>query len=168
MSIAQLYPSYQWLLWCHMPGLDDRWWILIRDWSCTYFSMNCLWKPDYVSQFAHLFFQKSNPVVDICFLFTTLPLSLQSVALFQARQKMQSIVRANKRPVNSEELIKYAHRISSTHSVSAPDTWQQGDPRRPYPTGEAHCCIISFLFNGRCHICLQLSHSFSSCVFLLL
>ncbi|KAK3855877.1 hypothetical protein Pcinc_037749 [Petrolisthes cinctipes] len=57
-----------------------------------------------------------------------------SVALYQARQKMQSIVRANKRPVNSEELIKYAHRISSTHSVSAPDTWQQGDPRRPYPT----------------------------------
>lgn len=56
-----------------------------------------------------------------------------SVALYQARQKMQSIVRANKRPVNSEELIKYAHRISSTYSVTAPDTWQQGDPRRPYP-----------------------------------
>ncbi|XP_042217676.1 uncharacterized protein LOC121863237 isoform X5 [Homarus americanus] len=46
---------------------------------------------------------------------------------------MQSIARANKRPVNSEELIKYAHRISSTYSVTAPDTWQQGDPRRPYP-----------------------------------
>ncbi|XP_042217675.1 mediator of RNA polymerase II transcription subunit 4-like isoform X4 [Homarus americanus] len=56
-----------------------------------------------------------------------------SVALYQARQKMQSIARANKRPVNSEELIKYAHRISSTYSVTAPDTWQQGDPRRPYP-----------------------------------
>ncbi|KAG0726299.1 Mediator of RNA polymerase II transcription subunit 4 [Chionoecetes opilio] len=56
-----------------------------------------------------------------------------SMALYQARHKMQSIMRANKRPVNSEELIKYAHRISSTHSVSAPDTWQQGDPRRPYP-----------------------------------
>ncbi|XP_071547210.1 mediator of RNA polymerase II transcription subunit 4 isoform X2 [Panulirus ornatus] len=57
-----------------------------------------------------------------------------SVALYQARQKMQSILRANKRPVNSEELIKYAHRISSSYSVNAPDTWQQGDPRRPYPT----------------------------------
>nr|XP_045595799.1 mediator of RNA polymerase II transcription subunit 4-like [Procambarus clarkii] len=58
-----------------------------------------------------------------------------SVALYQARQKLQSIARANKRPVNSEELIKYAHRISSSYSVSAPDTWQQGDQRRPYPTG---------------------------------
>ncbi|XP_069185077.1 mediator of RNA polymerase II transcription subunit 4 isoform X1 [Procambarus clarkii] len=57
-----------------------------------------------------------------------------SVALYQARQKLQSIARANKRPVNSEELIKYAHRISSSYSVSAPDTWQQGDQRRPYPT----------------------------------
>ncbi|XP_047493595.1 mediator of RNA polymerase II transcription subunit 4-like isoform X1 [Penaeus chinensis] len=57
-----------------------------------------------------------------------------SVALYQARQKLQSIARANKRPVNSEELIKYAHRISSTYAVSAPDNWQQGDPRRPYPT----------------------------------
>ncbi|KAK7077328.1 Mediator of RNA polymerase II transcription subunit 4, partial [Halocaridina rubra] len=56
-----------------------------------------------------------------------------SVALYQARQKLQSINKANKRPVNSEELIKYAHRISSTYSVTAPTTWQQGDPRRPYP-----------------------------------
>ncbi|KAB7505165.1 Mediator of RNA polymerase II transcription subunit 4 [Armadillidium nasatum] len=57
-----------------------------------------------------------------------------SVALYQARQKLDSISRANKRPVNSEELIKYAHRISSTYSVAAPTNWQQGDPRRPYPT----------------------------------
>ncbi|XP_066978666.1 mediator of RNA polymerase II transcription subunit 4 isoform X2 [Macrobrachium rosenbergii] len=57
-----------------------------------------------------------------------------SVALYQARQKLQSITKANKRPVNSEELIKYAHRISSTYSVTAPTNWQQGDQRRPYPT----------------------------------
>ncbi|XP_076034230.1 mediator complex subunit 4 [Oratosquilla oratoria] len=57
-----------------------------------------------------------------------------SVALYQANQKLQSIARANKRPVNSEELIKYAHRISSTYAVTAPTTWVQGDPRRPYPT----------------------------------
>ena len=66
------------------------------------------------------------------------------MALYQARHKMQSILRANKRPVNSEELIKYAHRISSTHSVSAPDTWQQGDPRRPYPIGQFH--VISIIY----------------------
>ncbi|MCL4162155.1 UNVERIFIED_CONTAM: hypothetical protein GTU68_065177 [Idotea baltica] len=57
-----------------------------------------------------------------------------SIALYQARQKLDSISRANKRPVNSEDLIKYAHRISSTYSVAAPTNWQQGDPRRPYPT----------------------------------
>lgn len=57
-----------------------------------------------------------------------------SLALFQARQKLASIERAKKRPVNSEELIKYAHRISSTYAITAPTNWQQGDLRRPYPT----------------------------------
>ena len=59
--------------------------------------------------------------------------------------------------MSSEELIKYAHRISASNAVSAPHNWQQGivqarrgrnksfftmynyflnsgDPRRPYPT----------------------------------
>uniref|UniRef100_A0A1B0CG95 Mediator of RNA polymerase II transcription subunit 4 n=1 Tax=Lutzomyia longipalpis TaxID=7200 RepID=A0A1B0CG95_LUTLO len=40
----------------------------------------------------------------------------------------------NKKLVPSEELIKYAHRISASHAISAPLTWQQGDLRRPYPT----------------------------------
>lgn len=57
-----------------------------------------------------------------------------STALFQARQKLASINRANKRPVSSEELIKFAHRISATHSICAPLQWQQGDLGRPYPT----------------------------------
>lgn len=57
-----------------------------------------------------------------------------ATALFQARLKLASIAKANKRPVSSEELIKYAHRISSSHAVCAPLTWQQGDLRRPYPT----------------------------------
>ncbi|XP_037937982.1 mediator of RNA polymerase II transcription subunit 4 [Teleopsis dalmanni] len=57
-----------------------------------------------------------------------------STALFQARQKLASINQANKRPVSSEELIKYAHRISSANAVSAPLTWCIGDMRRPYPT----------------------------------
>lgn len=57
-----------------------------------------------------------------------------STAIYQANQKLQSIARANKRPVSSEELIKFAHRISASNAVCAPLTWQQGDPRRPYPT----------------------------------
>lgn len=57
-----------------------------------------------------------------------------ATAIFQARQKLASINQANKRPVSSEELIKYAHRISSANAVSAPITWCIGDVRRPYPT----------------------------------
>lgn len=57
-----------------------------------------------------------------------------STALFQARQKLASIAKAKKRPVPSEELIKFAHRISASHAICAPLTWQQGDLRRPYPT----------------------------------
>ena len=57
-----------------------------------------------------------------------------STAIYQANQKLQSINRANKRPVPSEELIKFAHRISASNAICAPLTWQQGDPRRPYPT----------------------------------
>lgn len=60
---------------------------------------------------------------------------LQATAIYQAKQKLQSISRANKRPVPSEDLIKFAHRISASNAVYAPLTWQQGDPRRPYPTG---------------------------------
>lgn len=57
-----------------------------------------------------------------------------ATAIYQAKQKLQSINRANKRPVSSEDLIKFAHRISSSNAVCAPLTWQPGDPRRPYPT----------------------------------
>ncbi|KAG8228984.1 hypothetical protein J437_LFUL009542 [Ladona fulva] len=57
-----------------------------------------------------------------------------ATAIYQAKQKLQSIARANKRPVASEELIKFAHRISASNAVCAPLSWQQGDPRRPYPT----------------------------------
>jgi mediator of RNA polymerase II transcription subunit 4 len=60
---------------------------------------------------------------------------LQATSIYQAKQKLQSISRANKRPVPSEDLIKFAHRISASNAVCAPLTWQQGDPRRPYPTG---------------------------------
>ena len=57
-----------------------------------------------------------------------------STAIYQARQKLDSIHKARENPVSSEDLIKYAHRISASNAVVAPLTWQQGDPRRPYPT----------------------------------
>jgi mediator of RNA polymerase II transcription subunit 4 len=55
-----------------------------------------------------------------------------STAIFQARQKLASIAKSNKKSVQSEELIKFAHRISL--AMVAPLNWQQGDLRRPYPT----------------------------------
>ncbi|XP_008545445.1 mediator of RNA polymerase II transcription subunit 4 [Microplitis demolitor] len=57
-----------------------------------------------------------------------------ATAIYQAKQKLESIAQANKKPVPSEELIKFAHRISASNAICAPLTWQQGDPRRPYPT----------------------------------
>ncbi|KAL9963588.1 hypothetical protein ACROYT_G027111 [Oculina patagonica] len=58
---------------------------------------------------------------------------LLSQALFQAKKKLSAINQANKGMVSSEDLIKYAHRISSSNAVEAPVSWMPGDPRRPYP-----------------------------------
>ncbi|CAG5108491.1 Similar to MED4: Mediator of RNA polymerase II transcription subunit 4 (Anopheles gambiae) [Cotesia congregata] len=49
-----------------------------------------------------------------------------ATAIYQAKQKLESIAQANKKPVPSEELIKFAHRISASNAVCAPLTWQQG------------------------------------------
>lgn len=57
-----------------------------------------------------------------------------STALFQARQKLDNIQKSVKRPIPSEDLIKFAHRISASYGICAPLTWTQGDLRRPYPT----------------------------------
>ncbi|XP_055547219.1 mediator of RNA polymerase II transcription subunit 4 [Wyeomyia smithii] len=57
-----------------------------------------------------------------------------ATSIFQARQKLASISKASKKTVSSEELIKFAHRISASNAICAPLTWQQGDLRRPYPT----------------------------------
>jgi mediator of RNA polymerase II transcription subunit 4 len=55
-----------------------------------------------------------------------------SNTIYQAKQKLESVEQAQ--PVLSEDLIKYAHKISASNAVAAPPNWQQGDPRRPYPT----------------------------------
>ena len=55
-----------------------------------------------------------------------------SSAVYQAREKLSNIRRAKTFP--SETLIRYAHQLASCYSTIAPDNWQQGDIRRPYPT----------------------------------
>ncbi|CDW55937.1 mediator of RNA polymerase II transcription [Trichuris trichiura] len=55
-------------------------------------------------------------------------------AIFQANLKLRSIKQADLRPVSADDLVRYAHRISAANSVTAPLTWQQGDPERPFPT----------------------------------
>ncbi|KAK3582104.1 hypothetical protein CHS0354_009161 [Potamilus streckersoni] len=60
--------------------------------------------------------------------------NILSTALFQAKEKLTAIEQANNKKISSEELIKYAHRISASNAVAAPPTWAPGDPRRPYPT----------------------------------
>uniref|UniRef100_A0A1I7TS29 Mediator of RNA polymerase II transcription subunit 4 n=1 Tax=Caenorhabditis tropicalis TaxID=1561998 RepID=A0A1I7TS29_9PELO len=52
---------------------------------------------------------------------------------FHANQKTKKMQEAALRPVNSETLIKLSHQISKHNSVSAPLTWQMGDPSRPFP-----------------------------------
>ncbi|XP_015759226.1 PREDICTED: mediator of RNA polymerase II transcription subunit 4-like isoform X1 [Acropora digitifera] len=49
-----------------------------------------------------------------------------SSALFQAKKKLSAVNQANKGTVSSEELIKYAHRISSSNAVEAPISWMPG------------------------------------------
>lgn len=60
--------------------------------------------------------------------------TLLSTALFQAKQKLDQMTKAQEHSVSSEDLIRFAHRISSTNAVAAPSNWTPGDPRRPYPT----------------------------------
>lgn len=57
-----------------------------------------------------------------------------ATAVYQAKEKLRSIDKARKGSISSEEIIKYAHRISASNAVCAPLNWVPGDPRRPYPT----------------------------------
>ncbi|RUS75851.1 hypothetical protein EGW08_016372 [Elysia chlorotica] len=60
--------------------------------------------------------------------------TIMATAVYQAKQKLAAVRQAQANKVSSEELIKYAHRISASNAVAAPPTWAPGDPRRPYPT----------------------------------
>lgn len=58
---------------------------------------------------------------------------LLSTALYQAKEKLKSIRRAKQGAVPSEDIIRYAHKISAACATAAPLNWAPGDPRRPYP-----------------------------------
>lgn len=55
-----------------------------------------------------------------------------SSAVHQAREKIENIRRA--KYFSSESIIRYAHQLAICYSTTAPENWQQGDIRRPYPT----------------------------------
>jgi len=58
--------------------------------------------------------------------------SFQASAVFEAKKKLESIRRAEKKAVTTEELIRFAHRISASGAVAAPPTWAPGE-RTPQP-----------------------------------
>jgi mediator of RNA polymerase II transcription subunit 4 len=55
-----------------------------------------------------------------------------SSAVYQAREKLANIRQSKSFP--SETIIRYAHQLATCYSTTAPENWQQGDIRRPYPT----------------------------------
>ncbi|KHJ40291.1 hypothetical protein D918_09649 [Trichuris suis] len=56
---------------------------------------------------------------------------LEAESILATNLKLRSIKQADLRPVSADDLVRYAHRISSANSVTAPLTWQQ---ERPFPT----------------------------------
>lgn len=55
-----------------------------------------------------------------------------SSAVHQAHEKLINIRQA--KSFSSESIIRYAHQLATCYSTTAPENWQQGDIRRPYPT----------------------------------
>jgi len=59
--------------------------------------------------------------------------SLLATSLYHAKEKLKTFDRAKQDSIMSEDVIKYAHKISASCSTAAPLNWTPGDPRRPYP-----------------------------------
>ena len=55
-----------------------------------------------------------------------------SSAIYQANMKLDMIHKS--KPLPSEEIIRYAHKISADNAVCCPENWFPGNPKRPYPT----------------------------------
>uniref|UniRef100_H2ZJR4 Mediator of RNA polymerase II transcription subunit 4 n=1 Tax=Ciona savignyi TaxID=51511 RepID=H2ZJR4_CIOSA len=78
---------------------------------------------------------------------------LLGTALHQAKDKLSSFDRANKGSVMSEDIIKYAHKISASCSTAAPLNWTPGDQRRPYPQDiEMKCGWLGQLNNSETNV----------------
>merc|ERR1712131_390787 len=54
--------------------------------------------------------------------------------LHQAKERLKVIKSARQNKVNSEEIVRYSHKISACHATSSPIDWVPGNPKRPYPT----------------------------------
>ncbi|CAL8109240.1 unnamed protein product [Calicophoron daubneyi] len=79
---------------------------------------------------------RSDKQINLCQLQLKKSEIILSTALYYSRQKLDAMATAVKNPVDIGELVRFAHRISASHGVIAPDNWVQGDPRRPYPNKE--------------------------------
>lgn len=55
-----------------------------------------------------------------------------SSAVYQSRIKLDMIAKA--KPISSDLIIKYAHKISTDFGVCCPENWTPDNQRRPYPT----------------------------------
>jgi hypothetical protein len=55
-----------------------------------------------------------------------------SSAVYQSRLKLNMIKKA--RPLESELIVRYAHKISAGFGVCCPENWTPDNPIRPYPT----------------------------------
>ncbi|KAL7286843.1 hypothetical protein TKK_0018982 [Trichogramma kaykai] len=53
----------------------------------------------------------------------------------KATEKLQAMREVKTKPVDSNDLIKYAAKLSThDNAITSPLDWQPNDPRRPYPT----------------------------------
>ena len=50
----------------------------------------------------------------------------KATLMYDAKQKLKSIHQASNRKISSEELIKYAHKISAGNSIACPPDWILG------------------------------------------
>ena len=74
--------------------------------------------------------------------------SMLATSLYHAKEKLKAFDRAKKDSIMSEDVIKYAHKISASCSTASPLNWTPGDPRRPYPQDiEMRCGLLGQLDN---------------------
>jgi len=64
--------------------------------------------------------------------------------LHHAKEKLKTIRVAEAANVSTDELIRYSYIISQAGAIAAPQGWQGGDNRRPFPTElEMRCGILA-------------------------